>query len=280
MLKVALPNKGQLYQPSVDLLIACGYKAQKHERSLSTIDHENGIEFYFLRPGDIPVYVEQGILDLGFTGKDFIAEKEVSCGTLLDLNFGHSKLCAAVPNESSVQTLDELKKIRVATSFPAITTNFYNDNSMHIVELEGAVEISVRLGIADAVIDIVETGTTLVQAGLRIVGEPLFRSNAVVLHHRNAHEKEPVKILKSRLQGKMLADAYKMVEFDCPAQLLDQAVAIVPGIESPTVTNLAAENWKSVKSMVLKSESNRIMDALSQLGCKGIVLTRIESARI
>lgn len=279
MIKVALPNKGQLFEPTMDILSACGYKVSKSLRSLSTWDNENQVEFFFLRPGDIPLYVANGILDAGITGMDFVAEKGVNPTRIVDLNFGASKLCAAVPNASPVKALAELKALRIATSFPNIVGRYFGGHD-NLIELEGAVEISVKLGIADAVVDIVETGTTLIQAGLRILGEPIFASRAALYAHPGMELREEVLVLKSRVEGKLLALEYMMVEYDAPEAILQQACAITPGIESPTVTSLAKAGWFSVKSMIRKKEAQKIMDSLAKLGCKGILLTSIDSVRI
>ncbi len=279
MIKVALPNKGQLFGPTMDILAACGYRVSKSLRSLSTLDRENGVEFFFLRPGDIPLYVANGILDAGVTGMDFVAEKGVNPTRIVDLNYGASKLCAAVPNESPVRTLADLKSLRIATSFPNIVRQLFKGHDK-LVELEGAVEISVKLGIADAVVDIVETGTTILQAGLRIVGDPIFASRAALYAHPERESQEEVMALKSRLEGKILAFDYMMVEYDAPESVLKQACAITPGIESPTVTSLAKAGWLSVKALIRKQEAQKIMDSLSKLGCKGILLTSIDSVRI
>jgi ATP phosphoribosyltransferase len=279
MIKVALPNKGQLFEPTMDILMACGYKVSKSLRSLSTLDGENGVEFYFLRPGDIPLYIANGILDAGVTGKDFVAEQGVSPSKLVSLNYGASRLCAAVPEGSSIRSLAELKELRIATSFPNIVRRYFGGHSK-LVELEGAVEISVKLGIADAVVDIVETGTTLVQASLRIVGDPLFESRAALYAHPGRETQEEVLVLKSRLEGKLLAMEYMMVEYDAPESILKQACAITPGIESPTVMALEKTGWRSVKALIKKRDAQRIMDSLAKLGCKGILLTAVDSARI
>lgn len=279
MIKVALPNKGQLFEPTMDILASCGYKVSKSLRSLSTWDADNQVEFFFLRPGDIPLYVANGILDAGVTGKDFVAEKGVGPICLLDLNFGHSKLCAAVPEASPAQSLADLKGARIATSFPNIIRGQFPGKDQ-LVELEGAVEISIKLGIADAIVDIVETGSTLRQAGLRIIGEPLFHSRAALFAHPGREKLEDLLILKSRIEGKLLAQEYMMVEYDAPEALLKAACAITPGIESPTVMSLEKSGWSSVKSMIKKRESQKIMDSLSKIGCKGIILTAIDSVRI
>lgn len=280
MIKVALPNKGVLFEPTIELLSSCGYRASRAGGQLLSFDPENEVEFYFLRPGDIPLYVANGILDAGITGKDFVLEKGLTPRLLLDLHYGQSRLCAAVAMSSSVTTLEDVANLRIATSFPTITRRAFPAREIDIVELEGAVEIAVQLGIAEAVVDVVETGTTLRQAGLRVVGEPLFVSNAALFAHPGREVLGEVMILKTRIEGRIVALEYLMVEYDCPAAVLRRASEITPGIESPTIAPLQAEGWYSVKAMIRRSEANRVMDDLSRAGCKGILLMSIESARI
>jgi len=279
MIKVALPNKGQLFERTIELMSACGYRVNKTSRSLSTLDADNQVEFFFLRPTDIPLYVANGILDAGITGKDFVAEKGLAPTCLFELNFGQSKLCAAAPVESAAQSLSDLRGKRIATSFPNLVARYFPDRDL-IVELEGAVEISVHLGIADAVVDLVETGSTLKQAGLRIIGEPLFESRAALFAHPGREELDDLVILRNRLEGKVMAQEYMMVEYDAPQSILKAACGITPGIESPTVMSLEKPGWFSVKSMVSRKQAQRVMDSLSKLGCRGIVLTSIDSVRI
>lgn len=280
MMKVALPNKGALCEPTLELLSSCGYRVGRATGVLSSFDPENEVEFYFLRPGDIPVYVANGILDVGITGKDFVAEKAQAPAMLLDLNYGHSRMLAAVPIGASIATLEEVAALRIATSYPTITRRFFGDRELDLVLLEGAVENSVALGIAQAVVDVVDTGNTLRQAGLRTVGEPLFASNAAFYAHPGRDASEPVRTMAARIEGKLVALEYMMVEYDVPLNLLASATAITPGIESPTVSPLQEEGWLAVKAMVKRREAHRIMDELSRIGCKGILLTTIESARI
>jgi ATP phosphoribosyltransferase len=280
MIKIALPNKGALFEPTVELLSSCGYRAAKSGSMLSSFDADNEVEFYFLRPGDIPLYVANGILDAGITGKDFAAEKGVGYAPLVELNYGHSQFRAAVPNESAVTTLEEFAMLRIATSLPGIVRAYFAPRAVDIVELEGAVEISVQLGIAEGVVDVVDTGTTLRQAGLRIVGEPLFTSNAGLFVRPGREEASQLKTLRTRIQGKLVAYEFMMVEYDVPGDVLQHACEVTPGLESPTITKLQREGWYAVKAMVNKREANRIMDELSGIGCRGILLTSIESARI
>jgi len=279
MIRIALPNKGQLFDRTMELLQACGYRVNKALRSLSTLDAENEVEFFFLRPGDIPIYVANGILDAGITGKDFVAERGVSPVCVYDLNYGQSRLCAAAPAELNLTSLDQLQGKRIATSFPNLTARRFPERGA-LVELEGAVEISVRLGIADAVVDLVETGSTLRQAGLMIVGEPLFESCAALFAHPGREHDAAIVTLRNRIEGRVLAQEYLMVEYDCPSDILTVACEITPGIESPTVMSLAKPGWSSVKSMVKRRGSQQIMDQLSRLGCRGILLSALESVRI
>jgi ATP phosphoribosyltransferase len=280
MIKVAVPNKGMLSEPAMDLLKACGYRVNKSVKTLSSVDSVNGVEFYFLRPSDIPMYVGKGIIDVGITGIDFCSEVLSPAVKILDLPFGASKHCAAVPEQSSYQKLEELKNLRIATSFPGIVRNYFKEPNMELIALEGAVEISVELGIADAVIDVVETGTTLKQAGLRLLGEPLFLSNAALFVHPERQHSQEIDTLIHRIEGKLVAMSYKMVEYDVPANLLEKACTITPGLESPTVAPLQNKSWYSVKAMVKSENTNYVMDKLRDLGCKGILLFSIESARI
>lgn len=279
MIKVALPNKGMLFEPTQELLKACGYKASKPYKTLTQIDTKNGIEFFFLRPSDIPMYVGRGIIDAGITGIDFNAEAKSPAVKVLDLPFGASKLCAAVPNESPIQSLADLKDATIATSFPNIVEDYYK-KKMDFVVLEGAVEISVSLGVANAIVDVVETGTTLKQAGLRIIGEPLFRSNAAIFCNPQKTELEEVNTLIRRIQGKLVAQTYMMIEYDCPSELLSKACEMTPGLDAPTVTKLHGREWYSVKAMVPREEANAIMDKLWDAGARSILLFGIESARI
>lgn len=279
MIKVALPNKGMLFEPTQELLKACGYKASKPYKTLTQIDSKNGIEFFFLRPSDIPMYVGRGIIDAGITGMDFNAEAKSPAVKVLDLPFGASKMCAAVPENSPVQTLEDLKTATIATSFPNIVNTFYQ-KEMDTVVLEGAVEISVSLGVADAVVDVVETGTTLKQAGLRILGEPLFCSNAALFCHPQKQDLEEVHTLVRRIEGKLVAQSYMMIEYDVPSELLSKACELTPGLDAPTISKLHGRDWYAVKAMVSQEEANGIMDQLWKIGCRSILLFAIKSARI
>ena len=280
MIKVALPNKGMLFEPTQELLKACGYSAAKPYKTLTSVDTKNGIEFFFLRPSDIPMYVGRGIIDAGITGIDFNAEACSPAVKVLDLPYGASRLCAAVPNDSKYASLDELKNMRIATSFPSIVSKFFKKHDMQLVVLEGAVEISVSLGVSDAIVDVVETGTTLKQAGLRILGDPLFRSNAALFCHPDKQDLAEVHTLIRRIEGKLVAQAYMMIEYDVPAEILSKACELTPGLDAPTVSKLHGKDWYAVKAMVKQGDANQIMDRLWDIGCRSILLYAIKSARI
>jgi ATP phosphoribosyltransferase len=168
----------------------------------------------------------------------------------------------------------------MATSLPGIVRRYFAPRELQIIELEGAVEIAVQLGIAQGVVDVVDTGTTLKQAGLRIIGGPLFASNAALFANPGYEEHPQVTTMKHRIAGKIVAVDYMMVEYDTPGTILQRACEITPGLESPTITQLQREGWYSVKAMVKRRDAHRIMDELSSIGCRGILLTSIESARI
>ncbi len=280
MIKVALPNKGQLFEPTMDLFKSCGYKVAKNSRSLSSLDIENAVEFFFLRPDDIPMYVGKGIIDAGVTGVDFVVEAAVPCEKVLDLGYGASKHCAAVPIESPYKEIKELQNKRIATSFPQIVKRHFVDNPPELIVLTGAVEISVNLGVADAVVDVVETGSTLKQAGLRILGDPIFFSQAALFAHPGRASLPEVHVLHKRLEGRLVAMSWMLIEYDVPKEILEDACSITPGLSSPTISSLHEKDWFAVKAVVKKNEANLVMDKLSNLGCKGILLTSIESARI
>ncbi|ADZ89576.1 ATP phosphoribosyltransferase [Marinomonas mediterranea MMB-1] len=280
MIRIALPNKGGLYQPCIDLLKSCGYKVKKPTKGLFYRDSQNEVEFYFLRASDIPMYLSKGIIDLGVTGDDFHREKASTAKKVLDLPFGHSKLCIAAMQDSGFQSKEDLFGLRVATSFPNIVRDYFRDDQMEIVELDGAVEISISLGLSDCVVDIVETGATLKSAGLKIISEPIFTSNASLYSVSEPRNKKGIDKVVNRISGRLIALDYQLVEYDAPVNILDDACNLTPGIESPTICQLRDDNWCSVKSMVKRDEAHTILDNLQALGCKAILLTNIEMARI
>lgn len=282
MLNIALPNKGGLSQASIQLVNEAGYTCRRYSRELFARDSQNGIEFIFLRPRDIAIYVANGVLDLGVTGRDLAMDSGVAVSELLPLQFARASFQYAVPAESSL-TPDDFEGLRIATSYPHLVEKDLATRKINatVIRLDGAVEISIRLGVADAIADVVESGRTMVEVGLKPVGEPLLKSEAVlVARHPDSAQKPEVASFISRLQGIVVAREYVMVEYDAPEHLLEMACMVTPGIESPTVAPLSKKGWIAVKSMAKKCEINQIVDKLAALGAKGIIITDIRTCRI
>ena len=283
MLQFAIPNKGALSEGAVQLLKAAGYKCSRSGRELIVSDAENNIDFVFLRPRDIATYVGRGIIDLGITGRDLTADSRQDVVEMLPLNFGRSRFCFAVPKNSGL-TVDKLAGLRIATSYPELLRRNLERlgiGGCKIVKLDGAVEISIRLGVADAIADVVESGSTLREAGLEIIGEPMIHSEAVLIG-RSAEllENHDVRRLLGRLKGILVARNYAMLEYDIPRNALEEACKLTPGIESPTVSPLSNPDWVAVTAMISRKESNRIMDELYEIGARGIIVTDIRSCRL
>jgi ATP phosphoribosyltransferase len=281
MLRVAVPNKGQLSDPARDMLREAGYAAAANSRELVVQDPENDVEFFFLRPRDIATYVGRGTLDVGITGEDLLADSGSQATTILELGFAPSTFRLAAP-QGTAKTAGDLAGKRIATSYPTILNNWLAAQklSAEVVTLDGAVENAVRLGVADAVADVVATGTTLKQAGLEIIGEPIFKSQSVLISRNNIEDQNAVDVFVRRLQGVITARAYVLVDYDIPNTLIDQACLITPGIESPTVSALHDSAWSAVRAMVPRKQVHSVMDELYDLGARGVIVTDIHACRI
>ena len=281
MLRVAVPNKGQLSDPARDMLREAGYAAAANSRELVVQDPENDVEFFFLRPRDIATYVGRGTLDVGITGEDLLADSGSQATTILELGFAPSTFRLAAP-QGTAKTASDLAGKRIATSYPTILSNWLSAQklSAEVVTLDGAVENAVRLGVADAVADVVATGTTLKQAGLEIIGEPIFKSQSVLISRNNIEDQNAVDVFVRRLQGVITARAYVLVDYDIPNTLIDQACLITPGIESPTVSALHDSAWSAVRAMVPRKQVHGVMDELYDLGARGVIVTDIHACRI
>jgi len=282
MLKIALPNKGSLADEALRLMSEAGYACKRYHRELWVHDKDQEIDFVFLRPRDIAVYVDRGILDLGITGRDLAEEANVRVVELLPLGFGRSSFCYAVPKESDL-TPERFAGLRVGCSYPRLVERDLKKRGIaaEIISLDGAVEISVALGVADAIADVVQSGQTIIQAGLKIVGDPLLESEAILIARRRDSALNPAfKVVMERLQGIVVARDYVMVEYDAPEGLLPAFCALTPGIESPTVAPLSKAGWVAVKAMVRRKGINDIMDELAARGAKGIIVTNIQACRL
>ncbi|WP_031470433.1 ATP phosphoribosyltransferase [Sciscionella sediminilitoris] len=280
MLRVAVPNKGALSAPAAEVLAEAGYR-QRSGRELTVIDQVNEVEFFFLRPKDIPVYVGSGQLDLGITGRDLALDSGAAVGERLALGFGSSTFRYAAP-AGKQWTVEELRGRRLATSYPRLVRDDLARHGVEaeVIRLDGAVEISVQLGVADAIADVVGSGRTLRQHELVAFGEPICRSEAVLIEHSGAVDDKARAQLTARIQGVVYAQQYLMLDYDCPRALLDEAIAITPGLESPTVAPLADPDWVAVRAMMPRGEANRLMDELSALGARAVLAFDIRSCRM
>ena len=281
MLRVAIPNKGQLAQPAAQLLKEAGYLASLDARSLTLVDSTNNVEFFFLRPKDVAIYVGAGTIDLGITGRDMLLDSGAPALEIMQLGFAPSTFRLAVP-KGSMSSREELNGKRIATSYEGLLLAWLErfQISAHIVRLDGAVEIAVALGVADAVADVVATGATLRAAGLEVLGDPILESEAIVIRPENSEKTQAQDTFERRLHSVNVARSYVLVDFDVPNERLSQACEITPGIESPTISALQDPAWSAVRAMVLSIDVHRIMDELFALGAKGILVTDIQACRL
>jgi ATP phosphoribosyltransferase len=281
MLRVALPNKGSLSEAAAELLSEAGYRQRRDSRELVLVDPDNDVEFFFLRPRDIATYVGSGRIDLGLTGRDLLLDSDTDAEEVLALGFGGSTFrYAAVAG--SLDSVEAIAGKRVATSYAGLVRRDLVARGIEaeVVRLDGAVETAVRLGVADVIADVVSTGTTLRQAGLEVVGDPILVSEAVLVRRRDAPDDEQVDQLVRRIQGVIIARRFVMIDYDVRVEHVDRALPLTPGIESPTVSPLHDQGWVAVRAMVERPETNRIMDELWQLGARGILVTDILACRL
>ncbi len=282
MIKIALPNKGTLSEDAVRLVTEAGYKCRRNSSELIIQDLANEVDFYFLRPRDIAIYIGNGFLDLGITGRDLVLDSEAKVIELLPLNFGHSSFFYAVPKGSNLTPGDFSGK-RIATSYPRLVEHDLKEREIQaqIVKLDGAVEISIKLGVADAIADVVQSGKTLEEAGLMKIDKPLLKSEAILIaHSEDTTSNKDVELFLQRLKGIIVAREYVLAEYDISKDALAAACKITPGIESPTISPLSNDNWVAVKAMVKKADMNTIIDQLAALGAKAIIITEIRTCRI
>lgn len=281
MLRVAVPNKGALAESAAELLVEAGYRQRRNPKDLVTLDPDNEVEFFYLRPRDIAIYVGAGTLDVGITGRDLLMDSGAEAFEDTTLGFGASTFRFAAPT-GTMSRLEDLAGRRIATSYTGIVEAFLSERGIaaEVVRLDGAVESSVRLGVADAIADVVETGSTLRQADLEVFGEPLLTSEAVLITRRAIEDAPGFDVFRRRIDGVITARTYVMMDYDIPADTVEQAIELTPGIESPTVSPLHREGWVAVRSMVPRDRAQKVMDGLYGLGARGILVTDILACRI
>jgi ATP phosphoribosyltransferase len=281
MLRIAIPNKGSLADSSIAILKEAGYRQRTDSRDLILTDVANGVEFYYLRPRDIAIYVGSGELEAGITGRDLLIDSGAGAEEVLALDFGGSTFRFAGPAGSNL-SLPGIAGKRVATAYPGLVESYLTSHGINasVVRLDGAVESSVRLGVADVIADVVSTGNTLRQAGLEVFGDPILSSEAILIKRPGEAVPAGLDILIRRLQGVVTARQYVLLDYDVPKSSVDKACAITPGLESPTISPLQKEDWVAVRAMVLRTETNRLMDELWALGARGILVTDIHACRL
>ncbi|MFQ6325194.1 ATP phosphoribosyltransferase [Nocardia sp. CWNU-33] len=281
MLRVAVPNKGALSESATSILSEAGYRKRTDSRDLTVLDPANQVEFFFLRPKDIAIYVGSGELDLGITGRDLALDSGATVQERLSLGFGRSTFRYAAPAGREWKVEDLYDK-RIATSYPNLVLSDLRARGIEaeVIRLDGAVEISIQLGVADAIADVVGSGRTLRQHNLVAFGETLCDSEGVLIERTGSDQKDRARNqLIARVQGVVFAQQYLMLDYDCPKELLDAAVQITPGLESPTVSPLTDPGWVAVRALVPRKLGNEVMDQLAELGAKAILATDIRSCR-
>ena len=281
LLRLAVPNKGSLAQSATDMLREAGYKQRTDAKRLTLSDGDNGVEFFYLRPRDIAVYVGEGTLDVGITGRDLLLDSGAKAEEVLQLGFGRSRFHFAAP-PGTASHVGDLAGKRVATSYAGVVARHLEERGVEatVTRLDGAVETSVQLGVADVIADVVETGSTLRNAGLEVFGEPILESEAVLITRAGVATPSGFDVFRRRLEGVLVARSYVMMDYDIHSDRVEEAVALTPGIESPTVSPLHREGWVAVRSMVRRDDAQRVMDDLWDLGARGILSTDIHACRL
>jgi ATP phosphoribosyltransferase len=284
MLRVAVPNKGTLSEPASEILEEAGYRRRTDPKDLTVIDPVNQVEFFFLRPKDIAIYVGSGELDFGITGRDLVRDSDAPVRERLALGFGSSSFRYAGPAGRDWTTADLAGK-RIATAYPNLVRKDLADRGIEatVIRLDGAVEISVQLGAADAIADVVGSGRTLSLHDLVAFGEPLCDSEAVLIERTDGPGQSEAATardqLVARIQGVVFGQQYLMLDYDCPRSVLDKATAITPGLESPTIAPLADPDWVAIRALVPRRGVNEIMDELAVIGAKAILGSDIRFCR-
>lgn len=283
MLRIAVPNKGMLSEPAWNMLAEAGYRLRSNSRQLVVEDPDNDIELFYLRPLDIAVYVGRGTIDVGITGRDLLLNSGTEAVEHMPLGFGASTFRFAAPAESPINRLEDIDGKRVASSYDKLVDDYLKARGIHadIIHLDGAVESSVQLGVADLIADVVSTGTTLRNAGLRVFADPILHSEAILIRSPRVTENdERLTILGRRIQGVLTAQRYVLMDYDIPVSKVAAAVEVTPGFESPTISPLHDKQWAAVCVMVPREKVNQLMDRLYEVGARGIIVTALQASRI
>ena len=281
LLRIAIPNKGSLSTAASEILREAGYRQRTDSKELTLLDTANGVEFFYLRPRDIALYVGEGTLDVGITGRDLLLDSGAKAEESRQLGFGRS-LFRFAARPGSLDSLDDLAGKRIATSYVGVVRRHLEERGIdaEVVRLDGAVETSIQLGVADVIADVVETGSTLKAAGLEIVGEVILESEAVLITRADTPDPQGFEVFKRRLDGVLVARTYVMMDYDIPEDRLEEGVALTPGLEGPTMSPLHREGWMAVRAMVPRDGAQKLMDDLYEIGARAILLTDIHACRL
>ncbi len=281
LLRIAIPNKGSLSASASEILREAGYRQRSDSKELSLLDTANGVEFFYLRPRDIALYVGEGTLDVGITGRDLLLDSGAKAEEALRLGFGRSRFRFAA-RPGTLTSLDDLGGKRIATSYVGVVRRHLEERGIdaEVVRLDGAVESSIQLGVADVIADVVETGSTLKAAGLELVGDVILESEAVLITRADTPDPLGFEVFKRRLDGVLVARTYVMMDYDMPRDRLDEAMVMTPGLEGPTISPLHREGWVAVRAMVPRDGAQKLMDDLYEIGARAILLTDIHACRL
>ena len=281
LLRIALPNKGSLAEATQAMLREAGYAQRSDSKDLVLLDEANGVEFYYLRPKDIAVYVGEGTLDLGITGRDMLLDSGAQATEIMQLGFAGSRFRFAAVGGSRM-TVADLQGKRIATSYPWLLDAYLTEQGIEadLVKLDGAVESAIRLGVADVVADVVDTGTTLKRAGLELFGTPICSSEAVLIRRTDGALPPGVAGLETRLNSVLVAQNYLMMDYNVEAGNLAATTDLAPGVEGPTVSTLAKDGWCAVRVLVPRKGVHLLMDRLYEAGARGILLTELAACRL
>lgn len=280
-LRMGLPSKGRLAEDAAELLTQAGLSFRRQERSLFARVSEVPVDITFLRSEDIPVLCAEGAIDMGITGGDLVEEAGVDLTTRLALGFGKCRLSVCVPEDSTFQTPADLASCRVATSFTHVTARFFQQfgTNIHLVPLSGSVEIMISLGVAEGIVDLVQTGSTLAANRLRILTD-ISQYETVLVQNRAARQADVADRVVRRLEGVVIARDWSLLEYNVPRATLADAEKITPGFKSPTVNALEDQDWCAVQVMVKRKELIDVMDRLEVIGATAILETRINNCRL
>lgn len=263
------------------MLRAAGYRQRTDSKDLTLIDADHQVEFYYLRPRDIAIYVGEGHLDIGFTGRDMLLDSKANAAEVMTLGFGGSRFRFAAPAGSNY-SYEDLAGKRIATSYPGLLGTWLEERgiSASLIKLDGAVETAIRLGVADVVADVVETGTTLKRAGLEMFGDPICYSEAILIRRGDVADPPGLAGLITRLESVLLAHNYLMMDYNVEEVNLPATTALASGVTGPTVSELSAAGWLAVRVLVPKKGAHLLMDRVYEAGGRGILLTELTSCRL